>query len=80
MVLTMKIIGVWILVLFIMLTGIQSCFASGEWLPEEKVSQDTEECLLATPGFGTNHTGIAVDSNGVAHAVWFSGESQPGLL
>ncbi len=47
--------------------------STGYWLSEQNVSQSSSDSLLSKTGFGSNHTGIAVDSSGNPHAVWFSG-------
>ena len=49
------------------------CWSTGSWLPDEKISISSDDNLLAGDGFGSNHTGIALDKSGTPHVVWYSG-------
>lgn len=55
----------------LLLTGI--AHAELTWLEEESVSQVSSDSYLASAGFGTNHSGMGVDSNNIPHITWFSG-------
>jgi len=60
-------------VYIILFAFVSLSWSTGSWLPDEKISISSDDNILGEDGFGSNHTGIALDQSGTPHVVWFSG-------